>query len=437
MPRRSHLAKAGFSAASYGSASHVLPQAVVKIVRTKRVRRSLGGAKASTDSFLKLAAILATGASPSRDLRTPQRSQALRPRSPCSLVGRRKVRSIARCALPASPTMNETTAASMRVRCSAMPSGSSTTMAASTPMCCVLPEMMGLWSVGRRGTPRRTGGGIRRRRRYRADRSLQPDLCARPCRRADDPDAASSVHASGALSSSSTARKSLTPRRSRPGCRDNKCGCGALFSLGAGARSAATGCAACVPAMWFRRGHLRPLRCRAEGVAYACRVGCFAHRRGWAWRARQRTRNRAAQCRWHQLSACGSACGDCRLGARGRSPVRPMGRSGGTCRAPHRAVDRTEPVPRHAMTSRYGNGCSATSTPSCRSCSGRARSRATRRTMPISSNATLALPTQADIDRGVVNILVGFAPVKPAKFVVISLQQIARRCDCLSDPAVR
>jgi uncharacterized protein len=33
--------------------------------------------------------------------------------------------------------------------------------------------------------------------------------------------------------------------------------------------------------------------------------------------------------------------------------------------------------------------------------------------------------TQADIIRGVVNILVGFAPLKPAEFVVISLQQMA------------
>lgn len=32
---------------------------------------------------------------------------------------------------------------------------------------------------------------------------------------------------------------------------------------------------------------------------------------------------------------------------------------------------------------------------------------------------------QSDIDRGIVNILVGFAPLKPAEFVVISLQQIA------------
>ena len=33
--------------------------------------------------------------------------------------------------------------------------------------------------------------------------------------------------------------------------------------------------------------------------------------------------------------------------------------------------------------------------------------------------------TQSDIDRGIVNIHVGFAPLKPAEFVVIRLQQIA------------
>jgi uncharacterized protein len=33
--------------------------------------------------------------------------------------------------------------------------------------------------------------------------------------------------------------------------------------------------------------------------------------------------------------------------------------------------------------------------------------------------------TQADIDHGVVNILVGFAPLKPAEFVVIQIQQMA------------
>jgi Bacteriophage tail sheath protein len=35
--------------------------------------------------------------------------------------------------------------------------------------------------------------------------------------------------------------------------------------------------------------------------------------------------------------------------------------------------------------------------------------------------------TQADIDLGVVNIVVGFAPLKPAEFVVLRLQQIAGR----------
>ncbi|HEX8184297.1 MAG TPA: phage tail sheath C-terminal domain-containing protein, partial [Blastocatellia bacterium] len=33
--------------------------------------------------------------------------------------------------------------------------------------------------------------------------------------------------------------------------------------------------------------------------------------------------------------------------------------------------------------------------------------------------------TQDDINRGIVNILVGFAPLKPAEFVVIKIQQMA------------
>ena len=33
--------------------------------------------------------------------------------------------------------------------------------------------------------------------------------------------------------------------------------------------------------------------------------------------------------------------------------------------------------------------------------------------------------TQEDIDHGIVNIVVGFAPLKPAEFVVITVQQIA------------
>ena len=33
--------------------------------------------------------------------------------------------------------------------------------------------------------------------------------------------------------------------------------------------------------------------------------------------------------------------------------------------------------------------------------------------------------TQTDINNGIVNIIVGFAPLRPAEFVVISLQQMA------------
>jgi uncharacterized protein len=33
--------------------------------------------------------------------------------------------------------------------------------------------------------------------------------------------------------------------------------------------------------------------------------------------------------------------------------------------------------------------------------------------------------THADIDQGIVNIVVGFAPLEPAEFVVITIQQIA------------
>ncbi|MDQ3413749.1 MAG: phage tail sheath family protein, partial [Verrucomicrobiota bacterium] len=37
--------------------------------------------------------------------------------------------------------------------------------------------------------------------------------------------------------------------------------------------------------------------------------------------------------------------------------------------------------------------------------------------------------TQSDVDRGVVNILVGFAPLKPAEFVIIRIQQLAGQID--------
>lgn len=33
--------------------------------------------------------------------------------------------------------------------------------------------------------------------------------------------------------------------------------------------------------------------------------------------------------------------------------------------------------------------------------------------------------TQADIDRGIVNVVIAFAPIKPAEFVVIQIQQMS------------
>jgi len=33
--------------------------------------------------------------------------------------------------------------------------------------------------------------------------------------------------------------------------------------------------------------------------------------------------------------------------------------------------------------------------------------------------------TQSEIDHGIVNILVGFAPLKPAEFVILQIQQLA------------
>ena len=37
--------------------------------------------------------------------------------------------------------------------------------------------------------------------------------------------------------------------------------------------------------------------------------------------------------------------------------------------------------------------------------------------------------TAADVNKGVVNVLVGFAPVKPAEFVVLKIQQLAGQLD--------
>ena len=77
------------------------------------------------------------------------------------------------------------------------------------------------------------------------------------------------------------------------------------------------------------------------------------------------------------------------------------------------------------MTSRSGRRSGSTSAPSCRACSGRARSRARRPSEAYFVKCDRETTTQADINLGIVNILVGFAPLKPAEFVVIKIQQIA------------
>ena len=93
---------------------------------------------------------------------------------------------------------------------------------------------------------------------------------------------------------------------------------------------------------------------------------------------------------------------------------------------------RGEPVPRHASgwcssptTSRCGRRSGSTSAPSCTTCSARARSRARTPREAYFVKCDKETTTQNDIDRGIVNILVGFAPLKPAEFVVIKIQQIA------------
>ena len=62
---------------------------------------------------------------------------------------------------------------------------------------------------------------------------------------------------------------------------------------------------------------------------------------------------------------------------------------------------------------------------SCRTCSARARSRASPPREAYFVKCDRETTTQADINLGIVNIVVGFAPLKPAEFVVIKIQQIA------------
>ena len=120
-------------------------------------------------------------------------------------------------------------------------------------------------------------------------------------------------------------------------------------------------------------------------------------------------------------------------GVRARSRRRPARRrSGSTCRcAGSRCSSRRASTAARSgrcsspTTSRCGRRSGSTSARSCRTCSARAPSRAHRRARRTSSSATRETTTQNDIDLGIVNILVGFAPLKPAEFVIIQIQQLA------------
>ena len=99
---------------------------------------------------------------------------------------------------------------------------------------------------------------------------------------------------------------------------------------------------------------------------------------------------------------------------------------------PHRAVHRGEPLPRPASgwsssptTSRCGRRSGSTSARSCTTCSARAPSRARTPREAYFVKCDKETTTQNDINLGIVNIVVGFAPLKPAEFVVIQIQQIA------------
>ena len=76
-------------------------------------------------------------------------------------------------------------------------------------------------------------------------------------------------------------------------------------------------------------------------------------------------------------------------------------------------------------TSRCGRRSGSTSARSCTRCSRRARSRAQTPRDAYFVKCDKETTTQNDIDLGRVNIVVGFAPLKPAEFVIIRIQQIA------------
>ena len=77
------------------------------------------------------------------------------------------------------------------------------------------------------------------------------------------------------------------------------------------------------------------------------------------------------------------------------------------------------------MPNRYGRRSAWMSAPSCRPCSSRAPFQGATPAQAYFVNCDSTTTAQTDIDNGIVNIVVGFAPLYPAEFVVISIQQIS------------
>ena len=100
--------------------------------------------------------------------------------------------------------------------------------------------------------------------------------------------------------------------------------------------------------------------------------------------------------------------------------------------AAHGAVHRGEPVPgpevgglRAERRAALGADPAQRRRVHATACSARARSRARPPREAYFVKCDKETTTQNDINRGIVNILVGFAPLKPAEFVIIKIQQIA------------
>ena len=100
--------------------------------------------------------------------------------------------------------------------------------------------------------------------------------------------------------------------------------------------------------------------------------------------------------------------------------------------APAGAVHRGEPLPRHQVGGvRAQRRAAVGADPAQRrrlhaaTCSARARSRARTPREAYFVKCDAETTTQTDIDHGIVNIVVGFAPLKPAEFVIIKIQQLA------------